>query len=209
MRGLAGEMARQTTTARARKRRSWSREAELLADDEDSQRASHQSDDSLRSPTKPRDLPDARLVKGKRLSQSSPAPIPMKTLSVRAQNVLKELAVELTGEQPPKGPWSPSRELLLNLTAERLAIARNCGPHTTREIFTWAQACGVTIKPSFQGGRSLSEMWTRLIANAATGALTTAEVIGALEKSIRRKSVRIPIAFQIILLKILLSSIDS
>jgi hypothetical protein len=213
MRGLAGEMARQTTTARARKRRTWPREIELLGGDGDGQRASHQSGDPLRTPTDLRDRPAARSAKGKRPGQSSPvsalAPTPMKTLSVRAQNVLKELAVELTGEQPPKGQWAPPRELLQALTAERLAIARNCGPHTTREIVTWAQACGVTIKPSFQAGRSLSEMWTRLIANAATGALTTAEVIGALEKSIRRKSVRIPIAFQIILLKILLSSLDS
>ena len=66
--------------------------------------------------------------------QAKRAPAPMKRLSVRAQNVLKELAVELTGEQPPKGNWSPSRELLLALTAERLATARNCGPHTMREI---------------------------------------------------------------------------
>jgi len=51
-------------------------------------------------------------------------------------------------------------------------------------------------------------MWARLIANAATGALTRTEVIAALQKSIRRKSVRIPIAFQIILLKILLSSFE-
>jgi hypothetical protein len=132
----------------------------------------------------------------------------MKMLSVRAQNVLKELATEVTGEQPPKGPWAPPRELLLALTAQRLMTARNCGPRTTREIVAWAQGCGVTIKPSFQAGRSLSEMWTRLIANAASGALTSADVIEALEKSIRRKSVRIPIAFQIVLVKILLSSFE-
>jgi len=132
----------------------------------------------------------------------------MKTLSVRAQNVLKELAVELTGEQTPKGTWAPSRGLLLALTAERLATARNCGPHTTREIIVWAQGCGVTVKPSLKAGRSLSEMWTRLVANAAAGALTSAEVIEALQKSIRRKSVRIPIAFQIVLVKILLSSFE-
>jgi len=132
----------------------------------------------------------------------------MKSLSVRAQNVLKELAVELTGEQPPKGAWLPSRELLLALTAERLSVARNCGPHTVREIIDWAQGCGVTIKPVIKPGGSLSEMWERLIANAASGALTSAEVAGALQRSIRRKSVRIPIAFQIVLVKILLSSFD-
>jgi hypothetical protein len=136
------------------------------------------------------------------------APGPMKTLSVRAQNVLKELAVELTGEQPPKGKWSPSRELLLALTAERLATARNCGPHTMREIIVWAQGCGVTITPVIRPGGSLSEMWAGLIANASAGALTSAEIAGALQRSIRRKSVRIPIAFQVILVKILLSSFE-
>jgi hypothetical protein len=132
----------------------------------------------------------------------------MKTLSVRAQNVLKELAVELTGEQPPKGSWVPSRELLLALTAERLAMARNCGPHTAREIIAWAQGCGVTIKPALAHARSLSEMWAHLIAGASSGRLTGAEVVGALQRSIRRKSVRIPVAFQIILLKILTSTFD-
>lgn len=152
---------------------------------------------------------------GKRLPERRPAGFSgqraagsMKTLSVRAQNVLKELAVELMDEQPPKGPWSPSRELLLTLTVERLASARNCGPQTAREILDWAQGCGVTIKPSLPAGRSLSRMWEGLIANAATGALTSTEVIGALEKSIRRKSVRIPVAFQIILLSILTSTFD-
>jgi hypothetical protein len=143
-----------------------------------------------------------------RPAAGQPKPGPMKTLSVRAQNVLKELAGELTGEQPPKGSWAPSRELLLALTAERLATARNCGPRTAREIVAWAQGCGVTIRPALQPGKSLSEMWARLIANASTGALTSAEVIGALERSIRRKSVRIPIAFQIVLVKILLSSFE-
>lgn len=136
------------------------------------------------------------------------APGPMKALSVRAQNVLKELAVELTGEQPPKGKWSPSRELLLALTAERLATARNCGPHTMREIILWAQGCGVTITPVIRPGGSLSEMWAGLIANASAGALTSAEIVSALQRSIRRKSVRIPIAFQVILVKILLSSFE-
>ncbi|OAF17282.1 hypothetical protein AXW67_10550 [Bradyrhizobium neotropicale] len=140
--------------------------------------------------------------------QGKPAPGPMKTLSVRAQNVLKELAVELTGEQPPKGTWSPSRELLLALTAERLVTARNCGPHTMREIIDWAQGCGVTIKPAIKAGGSLSEMWSGLIANGAAGALTSSEIVSALQRSIRRKSVRIPIAFQVILVKILLSSFE-
>jgi hypothetical protein len=137
--------------------------------------------------------------------QSGLPSAPIKPLSARAQNTLKELAIELTGEQPPKGTWAPSRELLMVLTAERLGRARNCGPQTIREIIAWAQASGVTIKPALQGGRSLPEMWGRLVAKASAGALTTAEVVEALEKSIRRKSVRIPIAFQLVLLQILLS----
>lgn len=157
--------------------------------------------------------PDARIRSADRYppaasAQSKPAPGPMKTLSVRAQNVLKELAVELTNEQPPKGQWSPSRELLLALTAERLAIARNCGPHTTREIIAWAQGCGVTIRPSVRPGGPLSEMWAGLIVNASSGVLTSAEIVGALQRSIRRKSVRIPVAFQAVLVKILLSSFE-
>ena len=140
--------------------------------------------------------------------QAERAPGPMKKLSVRAQNVLKELAVELIGQQPPKGTWSPSRELLLALTAERLATARNCGPHTMREIVDWAQACGVTISPVIPPGGSLPQMWSELIANASAGSLTSAEIVGALQRSIRRKSVRIPIAFQVILLKMLLSGFE-
>src|ERR1700691_5127270 len=37
-------------------------------------------------------------------------------LSVRAQNVLKELAVELNGENPPRVGWVPSSLLLQRLT---------------------------------------------------------------------------------------------
>ncbi|UVO29086.1 hypothetical protein KUF59_42875 [Bradyrhizobium arachidis] len=181
-------MVRQTRTAGARTQRSWPQDAELLA-------------------------PDARVRPAGRRPPAAPTPPkpvpgPMKSLSVRAQNVLKELAVELTGEQPPKGPWSPSRELLLALSAERLATARNCGPRTMREIIAWAQGCGVTIRPTVRPGGSLSEMWAGLIANASSGALTSAEIVGALQRSIRRKSVRIPVAFQVVLVKILLSGFE-
>jgi hypothetical protein len=137
-----------------------------------------------------------------------PAPAPVKTLSVRAQNVLKELAVELTGEQPPRGTLAPSHELLLALTVERLGSARNCGPRTAREIIAWAHDCGVTIKPPVQVGRSLSQMWAKLATEASRGSLTSAEIIAALEKSIRRKSARIPVTFQIVLLKILISTFE-
>jgi hypothetical protein len=189
-------MTRQTRAADAA-RQFRPQEAERAAGEGGDQRAPAQADPRNRSA-------------GRRapVGPAKPAPGPMKMLSVRGQNVLKELALELSGEQPPKGPWSPSRELLLALTAERLASARNCGPNTTREIIAWAQGCGVTIKPVIRTAGSLSEMWAELTAHAASGVLTSAQIVSALERSIRRKSVRIPIAFQIILVKILLSSIE-
>jgi hypothetical protein len=198
--------------AGARKRRSWPREAERQdvvrpAGEAGDQRAAPQSGDAPRMP-EPRNRQTGERGPAVGTAHAKRAPVPMKRLSVRAQNVLKELAVELTGEQPPKGNWSPSRELLRALTAERLATARNCGPHTIREIVDWAQGCGVTIKPVIPPGGSLSQMWAELIANASAGSLTAAEIAGALQRSIRRKSVRIPIAFQVILVKILLSSFE-
>ena len=204
-------MARQTTIVGARKRQSWPQETERQeaarpAAEDDDQRAPQSGDASRMS--EPRNRPAGERGPAVGSVHAKRAPVPMKRLSVRAQNVLKELAVELTGEQPPKGNWSPSRELLRALTAERLATARNCGPHTMREIVDWAQGCGVTIKPVIKPGGSLSEMWERLIDNAACGALTSAEVVSALQRSVRRKSVRIPIAFQVILVKILLSSFE-
>lgn len=205
-------MTRQTTVAGARKQQSWSQEAERQeaarpAGEANDQRVAPQSGDAGRTP-EPRNRPSAEREPAAGSVQAKRAAGPVKRLSVRAQNVLKELAVELTGEQPPKGNWSPSRELLRALTAERLATARNCGPHTMREIVDWAQGCGVTIKPVLPPGGSLSQMWAELIANASAGALTSAEIAGALQRSIRRKSVRIPIAFQVILVKILLSSFE-
>lgn len=205
-------MARQTTVAGARKRRSWPQEAERQeaarpAGEAGDQRAAPQSGDAFRMP-EPHNRPAVERGPAVGSVPAKRAPVPMKRLTVRAQNVLKELAVELTGEQPPKGNWSPSRELLRALTAERLVTARNCGPHTMREIVDWAQGCGVTIKPVIRPGGSLSQMWSELIINASTGALTSAEIVSALQRSIRRKSVRIPIAFQVILVKILLSSFE-
>ncbi|WP_439393386.1 hypothetical protein ACRQ5Q_29270 [Bradyrhizobium sp. PMVTL-01] len=198
---VESEMMRQTTTASAVKQRSWSRrpeqrDASLSAGAAGDQ---HVPTRSGKASHEPRERP-AR--------EREPSPTSTKRLSVRAQNVLKELAVEVIGEQPPKGDWSPSCELLLALTADRLATTRNCGPHTLREIVDWAEGHGVTIKRGIPAGGSLSQMWSELIANACAGALTSAEVVGALQRSIRRKSVRIPIAFQIVLVKILLSSIE-
>jgi hypothetical protein len=129
-------------------------------------------------------------------------------LSVRALNVLKELAPELSGQNPPMGAWVPPDDLLRQLTARRLATARNCGPQTAREIVDWALTRGISIRSPLHRGKSLSEVWRSLAARASAGKLTRAEITEALEKSIRRKSVRIPIAFQIILLEILSSTYD-
>jgi hypothetical protein len=130
------------------------------------------------------------------------------TLSLRAINVLKELAPELIGETPPKGDWVPPHDLLRQLTGRQLATARNCGPQTAREIIEWAHREGVSIRLPLYVGKSLSEVWHSLAARASAGKLTRAEITEALEKSIRRKSVRIPVAFQIILLEILSSTYD-
>lgn len=126
-------------------------------------------------------------------------------LSVRAENVLKELAVELTGEAPPKGRWIPPHKLLRKLTFKDLLTARNCGPHTTDEIVRWAETRGVTIRPPFHTGKSLSATWRDLILKCSKGEFTKAEIAEALEKSARRKNTRIPVAFQSILSKILAS----
>ena len=124
-------------------------------------------------------------------------------LSGRAINVLKMLADEIMGEVPPRDDWVPPEGLLRRITVERLSIARNCGPRTTDEIIRWAEARGVTIQPVFHAGKSLSETWRDLSARFAAGELTMAELAEALEKSVRRKSTKIPVAVQQILLKYL------
>jgi hypothetical protein len=124
-------------------------------------------------------------------------------LSGRAINVLKMLADEIMGEVPPRDDWVPPETLLRRITVERLSIARNCGPRTTDEIIRWAEAHGVTIQPVFHAGKSLSETWRDLSARFAAGDLTKAELAEALEKSVRRKSTKIPVAVQLILLKYL------
>lgn len=124
-------------------------------------------------------------------------------LSVRAENVLKELATELTGEQPPRGKWFPSADLLCKLSFRHLLVARNCGPQTTDEILRWAKSQGVTIRRPFYAGKSLSAMWRDIVARSATGQFTTAEIAEALERSLRRKNTRIPVAVQNILVEAL------
>jgi hypothetical protein len=127
-------------------------------------------------------------------------------LSVRAENVLKELALELTGETPPKGRWVPPHKLLRKLTFRHLLTARNCGPQTTGEIIRWAESRGVVIQQPFHAGKSLSAVWRDLIVKCSKGEFTKAEIAEALEKSARRKNTRIPVAFQSILSQILSSA---
>lgn len=133
---------------------------------------------------------------------------PAAPLSSRAVNVLKLLAPELTGETPPKGKWSPTSALLQKLTMKRLSTARNCGPQTAEEIIRWAASRGVIIQPVHHAGKSLSAMWKDLELKFAAGALTKVEVTEALERSIRRRSTKIPLAFQIILLSLISSACE-
>jgi hypothetical protein len=127
-------------------------------------------------------------------------------LSVRAENVLKELAAEIAGDSPPKGRWIPPDGLLRKLTFKHLKTARNCGPQTVDEIVAWARMRGVTIQKPFYAGKSLAAMWHDLIAKCSSGEFTKAEIAEALERSMRRKNTQIPLALQGILLQILNSS---
>jgi hypothetical protein len=137
------------------------------------------------------------------LNDVSAAPAQRDVLSVRAENVLKELAAELTGEYPPRGRWGPSSELLRKLSYGELQAARNCGPQTTDEIVRWARSQGVVIERPFHAGKSLSAMWRDIVARSATGKFTKTEIAEALERSLRRKNTRIPVAVQNIVLKML------
>ena len=136
---------------------------------------------------------------------NAPAVADPNRLSVRAENVLKELAVELAGETPPKGRWIPSDDLLQKLTFKHLLTARNCGPQTIDEIVTWATTRGVTIQRPFYTGKSLAAMWHDLIAKFSSGEFTKAEMVEALERSMRRKNTKIPVALQSIILQLLIS----
>jgi hypothetical protein len=116
---------------------------------------------------------------------------------------LKELAAELTGEDPPRGRWVPPSTLLRKLGYSDLQTARNCGPQTTDEIVQWAGSHGVVIERPLHTGKSLTAMWRDIVANASAGEFTKAEIAEALEKSLRRKNTRIPVAFQTLLVKVL------
>jgi hypothetical protein len=129
------------------------------------------------------------------------AEAPDDKLSLRALNVLKMIAGEISGEIPPRNGWVPPEALLRQITTERLSTARNCGAQTLNEIVRWAGARGVTIPPTFHAGASLSEIWRSLSAKFAAGSLTRAELVEALEKSVRRRKTSVPVAIQRILLK--------
>ena len=138
-------------------------------------------------------------------SFSTPVPSeesPACGLSIRALNVLKLLAAEMTGEDPPRN-WLPSRCFLKEVTFERLSRARNCGPLTAEEIIRWAEACGVIIARPSWAGKSLSETWRYLEARFAAGEPVQAAVVEALDRSVRRKSTKIPVSMQRVLLKLL------
>ncbi|MBN8982411.1 MAG: hypothetical protein J0I29_14215 [Rhizobiales bacterium] len=156
----------------------------------------------MRSSEQPEAEPRAQQSASALAGRSGPA----EALSVRAENVLKILAVELMGETPPQGKWTPPERLLEKLTYRHLSIARNCGPRTTAEIIRWAQARGKTIKRLPLAGRSLSALWGDTIAKFSTGEISKAEIVTALETSTRRRNTQIPVALQQILLQIISSS---
>ena len=142
-------------------------------------------------------------------AQASCAEVPgCAALGNRALNVLKELHLELTGTCPPKGNWCPPDDFLRRLSASQLATARNCGPRTRREIVAFARARGVVIESLSCSGKSLSAVWQDLASEAVERWLTKAEITSVLERSIRRRSARIPVAFQVVLLKILSSTYE-
>jgi hypothetical protein len=132
-----------------------------------------------------------------------PAAAQPDALSVRAENVLKNLAPELMGETPPKGRWTPPPRLLRSLSYSDIAGARNCGPQTVNEILRWAKSQGVIIKRPFHAGKSLSAMWRDIIAKSRTQEYTMEEIAEALERSMRRKNTRIPVGFQNLLMNLL------
>ena len=126
-------------------------------------------------------------------------------LSVRAENVLKMLALELTGDDPPQGRWTPSDLLLQRLTYRHLSTARNCGPQTTAEIVRWAETRGRLLRRPLRVGNSLSAMWHDTISRFSAGEISKTEVAEALENSTRRRNTRIPVALQKIILQLIRS----
>ena len=140
-----------------------------------------------------------------RNASSDPANLP-RELSLRAENVLKMLALELTDDDPPQGRWTPPDLLLERLTYKHLSSARNCGPQTIDEIVRWAEKRGRVLQPPLRTGNSLSAMWDDIISRFSAGEISKIEVAEALENSTRRRNNRIPVAIQKILLQLIRSS---
>jgi hypothetical protein len=203
-------MIRISKTANARERRSWQETAGVDVKNDDPVLAPHATASRRRKRSPSAAWPLFEIKAGGNSSVSTDVAaspdMPRAALSVRAENVLKELAMELTGECPPKGRWIPSNKLLRKLTFRHLQTARNCGPQTIDEIVEWAGLRGVAIPLPFHTGKSLSAMWRDIIAGFSSGDLTMAEIAEALERSARRKNTKIPVAFQNLLLKVLKSS---
>jgi hypothetical protein len=147
-------------------------------------------------------MPELELPRGPEDDSSAPLPQYCE-LSMRALNVLKVLATELTGETPPKGAWQPPQQLLDQLTYKRLLAARNCGPQTTREIIEWAKSRGVNIDTHTYQNKSLAVTWQIITQRFSAGELSKDEIAEVLDKSVRRGNSRIPIAFQTIIIAIL------
>jgi hypothetical protein len=124
-------------------------------------------------------------------------------LSVGALNVLKLLAAERTSETPARKDWMPSEAFLRALTLERLSYARNCGPRKMDEIIAWARSRGVRIGSQAPAGGSLPRLWRHLEARFSAGELTLAEAVAVLDRSVQRKNTRMPVAVQLILLRLL------
>jgi hypothetical protein len=205
-------MIRITKTANVRDRRSWEESAGVDVKDDDPVLAPHATASRRRKRSPSAAWPLFEIKAGSNSSVSTDVDVAASPatdraeLSVRAENVLKELAMELTGVCPPKGRWIPSDKLLRKLTFRHLQAARNCGPQTTDEIVEWAGLRGVAIQPPFHDGKSLSAMWRDIIAGFSSGKLTMAEIAEALDRSARRKNTKIPVAIQNLLLKVLKSS---
>ena len=212
-------MLRKLKTSNGRKRNSWSENGGGTAANGDATLSKPST--VARRDKKPASAFRARFETGSATLSSSSSPLsssPLSSgpghvlaqaaaqpaaLSTRAENVLKNLAPELTGETPPKGRWIPPTRLLRSLSYSDLAGARNCGPQTVNEILRWARSQGVIIKRPFHAGKSLSAMWRDIIAKSRTQEYTIEEITEALERSMRRKNTRIPVGFQNLLVNLL------
>jgi hypothetical protein len=199
---LDTRMLRRLKAANAKERSSWRGKAGAATANRDVGPAATISLHRESAPAAGRGLAGSRRASSA-LKEISKAPAEADVLSGRAENVLKCLAADLTGEDPPKGRWTPSPSLLRKIGYSDLQVARNCGPQTVDEIVRWARSQGVVIERPFHAGKSLSTMWRDVVASSLAGEFTTAEIAEALERSIRRKNARIPVPVQGLLLDLL------